>query len=1549
MRFKKALSLLLVCTQIAALASFGSYFGSQAVTGGMATATMADSGPVINGDLNDSVWSVSTDVAATLSGAPTQSAKCGILWDYTYLYIGVQVTGVSAPAAGSAWGAGDIVGIYLDPTGHKSAPYAAGDWQLGIGYNPSDAFTPYILMGTGLTNTQAARDALSRNVLAVTKKTANGWNAEIAIPWENLGIDPYLQKSMGFDLSVEHDVSGSVNSLIWYEGAGATNFTGDTSGFGELDLSSQVIHNTDGNVIYSENFDSYANGTLPANYTARSGQQSGWTVQNGKLVGSFNSSSMVECRLALPALGGNFVYQADMSFNAYVTTDRWTSIMYRGPRSSDQLGYYHFSNRFNGAGTIEDRTTDSNWETLLNTSGTSEAHSLTLNKAYHLTATVFGQGLTHLRTGTLDTEKFNHSLNVYPYLGTARPSMLASDVQKRGRFGLQVDRATVSYDNIQISKLEATNITVTGVPDSLTQMAVATPAVTVNLSDGETAVPVNLKDAKIYSSDQSVVKTQTDGTIKALKTGPAKIAVIVDNQLYEKNVTVTPVDTIPIASMTAASGLYTMLPGGSMDTSDIKFSALDGTESPKSLTGASTGMTLSSSDTTVVAVENGQLKALKAGTATLTAQIDTATATTVVWVKQSETDNTFVSADFESGALPGGWTKIGSTGSYAIKSASGNSYLELQPYTRILIPMPKGVGDYVIDADVTFTQASDPARWASIMYRVQNQDYPYFQFGLRQDTTAANGTEFAYRNPSAAWEVRAKSPFTGKMDYGTTRHMQIIATGNRVKQLLDGKLMEFTDQAGDWLSGDIGLQSDNVVVRFDNVRVQLNPAPLPAVPQPGAQFAVAKTVNANLVNCPTVTYNEPESLARISALADDDTTSSVLMDLKLENNQLNVYGETQKLGTIQEVIDLASGKITMMFRVDDSATADAFSEYISDQQLEDLDIVSDNVSLLTSFRAKTTTTRATLLIGSPTLTLADVYTQVANANTAKCRSVILPVSAATKDVVEQFQRRMQSVWVTSDDSVIGIQKAFTSGANGILTKDPAAVETSSNTYTGRTLLRRSFVVGHRGSPTYAPEDTMASYRLAVEKYGASMIENDVWLTKDKQVIVMHDGTFTRTTDILTNTKIPDSVFTNGVTRQNCTPHDLTLAQIKLLDAGSWFNSSYAGETIPALDEMFQYMQGKDVLLFLELKDTSQGIEQATQDSIAKYNVQNQVDVITFNTGSIPIMESVAPGLSVATLNSSTMPDSANPRLALRDLLKMVLPMNAVYAPSYNYISNAGFITEANARGVQLFGWTYADKASFAWAIDHGISGLTTNNVDWAQNYAFTLEPGQESYNLTAGDTANIYANKITNGGQKISCDPEVIVLSGKDVLSADSNTLTAKKAGSAAILLRAKSTMDSATYDIYTQPVVVRVAEAPIPSEPSEPSTPSEPSEPSVPSTPSTPSVPSESSTPSGPSVSSGPASDISSNSAQNDSSGPAPGSLSSSPVSDVSTASGASSASPAARPSSGDFASDTPSSAPSGVQPVDTADTAAPGVLIFIMLSSLAALGTLRGRRKAK
>src|SRR5271170_3859449 len=109
-----------------------------------------------------------------------------------------------------------------------------------------------------------------------------------------------------------------------------------------------------------------------------------------------------------------------------------------------------------------------------------------------------------------------------------------------------------------------------------------------------------------------------------------------------------------------------------------------------------------------------------------------------------------------------------------------------------------------------------------------------------------------------------------------------------------------------------------------------------------------------------------------------------------------------------------------------------------------------------------------------------------------------------------------------------------------------------------------WVIAHRGASGYAPENTLAAFQRAVE-LGAGFIETDLHLTRDARFVAIHDSTLERTTG-----------GRGGV-------QDFTLAELRELDAGLWFDRQFSGQRIPTIEDVLAFSQKHDVIFYLDAK------------------------------------------------------------------------------------------------------------------------------------------------------------------------------------------------------------------------------------------------------------------------------------------------------------------------------------------------------------------------------
>jgi len=138
------------------------------------------------------------------------------------------------------------------------------------------------------------------------------------------------------------------------------------------------------------------------------------------------------------------------------------------------------------------------------------------------------------------------------------------------------------------------------------------------------------------------------------------------------------------------------------------------------------------------------------------------------------------------------------------------------------------------------------------------------------------------------------------------------------------------------------------------------------------------------------------------------------------------------------------------------------------------------------------------------------------------------------------------------------------------------------------------IFAHRGASAHAPENTLAAFNLAVE-YGADGIELDVKLSSDGQVVIVHDPSLDRTTG------------TQGLVK------DMTLNELRALDAGSFFSDEFKGEKIPTLAEVFEAL-GKKTFINVELTNYTTRRDHLVETVcmlVKRFGLQNRVFFSSF--------------------------------------------------------------------------------------------------------------------------------------------------------------------------------------------------------------------------------------------------------------------------------------------------------------------------------------------------
>jgi glycerophosphoryl diester phosphodiesterase len=183
------------------------------------------------------------------------------------------------------------------------------------------------------------------------------------------------------------------------------------------------------------------------------------------------------------------------------------------------------------------------------------------------------------------------------------------------------------------------------------------------------------------------------------------------------------------------------------------------------------------------------------------------------------------------------------------------------------------------------------------------------------------------------------------------------------------------------------------------------------------------------------------------------------------------------------------------------------------------------------------------------------------------------------------------------------------------------------------------VVGHRGMKAFYPENTMISFQKAIEA-GVDGIEMDINMTKDDQLVVIHDIKVDRTTN------------GNGLVK------DFSLKELKNLDAGSHFSPEFKYEKIPTFEEFLELVKDKNLLLNVEIKDYRISVVDKTIKMLEDYKLTDtyvitcfDADVTTYAHKNFGVKTQGFPEWYLKNYNEETFSHYYSVGIGMKDLTK----------------------------------------------------------------------------------------------------------------------------------------------------------------------------------------------------------------------------------------------------------------------------------------------------------
>jgi glycerophosphoryl diester phosphodiesterase len=784
----------------------------------------------------------------------------------------------------------------------------------------------------------------------------------------------------------------------------------------------------------------------------------------------------------------------------------------------------------------------------------------------------------------------------------------------------------------------------------------------------------------------------------------------------------------------------------------------------------------------------------------------------------SDTEYVLYEEDFSgygNGPIPDSFTQV--RGTFTDQSAyidNGRLILDARVgeglpglTTQVLLPSYLGsFGNYVIESDFTILATSSGSldantRWGSIMYRYAANE-EYYQMAIRKNASANNGVEVAQwdknKNPWT-WTVFATGAYSENIDPSKMYRVKIDLKGSEVVQTIDGYQAVNYDFLTYLKYGRIGLQAtQQAMTAHDNFKITL---PVTHVEDISVQY----TSIPALYNHPTGIIN-PGPVAQIVNHSDDinDLTDEIrpqigVATISKVGDELHVVDPNhQSLMTIGQFMRQSDNTFIPAFYPKTLSDATDIANFLKEFLIVDSFIISEDPQAILDAKAIHPIVKGILIHeDDPTITTItdnDLIEIRNRTNIAKATVAVIPNRYATKANVEFLQTRLITAWVNVTDlNLISVTNAVLSGANGFYTNNFETIYQSYDLFPERSLVRRPLIIGHRGIPSLAPENSRGGFIRAYEE-GADIIELDIFLSSDNEIVVIHDSTTTRTA--IGNVNYPvESTSYNSVLKNILLKPDAA--------------NQYTSEFLPTLGQVFDDFQYRDAVIFVEIKSSRDAIIPALKNLIEEKNISSKVVVISFSANTLAKVVEQIPEVSVGNLSAAA---SANINGAIENGIYATVPNRTTFNSNFGNLSKT-LINQLHYRGITTWPWTLNTEERVFDYYGFGVGGITTDYAQFTKEELNRFSLNERFINIDLNDPFISIAirgavrSQSDFGFNQIAPSSLTVLDAGTTGITLTGANITQVSATGKAYLLASYSSefKNTVTYNLFDQLIEVEV------------------------------------------------------------------------------------------------------------------------------------------------
>ncbi len=647
------------------------------------------------------------------------------------------------------------------------------------------------------------------------------------------------------------------------------------------------------------------------------------------------------------------------------------------------------------------------------------------------------------------------------------------------------------------------------------------------------------------------------------------------------------------------------------------------------------------------------------------------------------------------------------------------------------------VEDFDMSMQFRYLSYDNDSRWIALLYHTKITDGKLegYDMNIRVNGESAQSTITA--TPSFTDTDKIK---TGATPSDKKFHtMRIVCDDGNVSHYFDGKLI-YSYKLSDKYGVLGGVQNEGGFAIIVN-RSAIEIASLTISGTKGEEnvnkygikenYAETYIPQTRLVAAPAV-ITEVGSKSVLESLSETIVPQNAIFNLDPDLNVIDANGKS--IDTIDNVInDELTSRIIPIFRLTSLKQTTTLINWLQNAKLLDFAVVSSDVTLIKKVRDGITYSRAILdLTENDEVDLAKA---VSDANKAGANVVMLNEKHASTSNVSYLQARLKAVWINSDaQTELEVADIVNSGAYGICIDD---FELAYNTYKNyvdlSSLSRTPFDIAHRGLCLSNYENTLEGC-IEAYKNGATHFEIDLKLTKDNEIVIMHDDDISRTTNGSGNVA------------------SLTLEQLRQYKVTKNYNGKVLGSgvNIPTLKEFFDEFKDKDIVLVLELKTSDSNLVHKLSELLSSNpEMAEKIIVIAFDVEQLKVMNKYLSEIPTANLNSYTYNGFV-------DGLIMSGYYNTVVDTAYGNVSEYFMANEMLVRGYMGYCWTYGSVSDVARYFTSGVLGMTNNVAECFNGLAKELTFKDDRLFLSKTDT-EVKATVVDYSGKESEVDAKVFM------------------------------------------------------------------------------------------------------------------------------------------------------------------------------------------------